>query len=330
MTSQKFRWAISSPGAIAVEFATSIRSSSSAEVVAVASRDLGRATAFAAANGIRTAHGSLEELVASPEVDGVYVCSPVHAHAAAVEVIAAAGKAILIEKPFATSAAEAEAMFVIAKQHKVFLMEAMWTRFLPSWRQIRALVDGGRIGEVQGVQASLGYPILGRTRDDVLLDPTKGGGSLLEVGVYPAQLLQDYLGVPTKVDAAIVESETGVDVSVAAALTFGDRIATIGSSLTQSLPNSATISGTYGSIYVPPFFHGAHRFEIRTLNGNTSDPYFTVEQVEAAPEIGMLAYQAIHVAERVAEGQIESDVMSPLDTIATLRIIDAVRDAGRA
>ena len=330
MTSQKFRWGISSPGAIAVEFAASIRSSPSAEVVAVASRDLGRATTFAEANGIGTAYGSLEELATSPQVDGVYVCSPVHAHAAAVDVIAAAGKAILIEKPFATSAAEAEAMFAIAKRHKIFLMEAMWTRFLPSWQQIRALVDGGRIGEVQAVQASLGYPILGGTRDDVLLDPTKGGGSLLEVGVYPVQLLQGYLGVPTKVDAAIVESQTGVDVSAAAALTFGDKIATIGSSLTQSLPNSATISGTYGSIYVPPFFHGAHRFEIRTLNGNTSDPYFTVEQVEAAPEMGMLAYQAIHVAERVAEGQIESDVMGPLDTIAALRIIDAVRDAGRA
>ena len=330
MSSQKFRWGISSPGAIAIEFASSIRSSPSAEVVAVASRDLGRAQAFADAHEIGTAFGSLEDLAASPDVDGVYVCSPVHAHSAAVDVIAAAGKAILIEKPFATSAAEAEAMFAAAKRHRVFLMEAMWTRFLPSWQQIRALVDGGRIGEVQAVQASLGYPILGGTRDDILLDPTKGGGSLLEVGVYPAQLLQGYLGVPTNVDASIVESQSGVDVSVAAALSFGDKIATFGSSLTQSLPNSATISGTYGSIHVPPFFHAAHRFEIRTLNGRTADPYFSVELVEAAPEIGMLAYQAIHVADRVAEGQIESDVMGPLDTIATLRIIDAVRDAGRA
>jgi predicted dehydrogenase len=330
MSGQKFRWGISSPGAIAVEFAKSIRSSPSAEVVAVASRDLGRAKKFAETHDIGISFGSLEDLATSPDIDGVYVCSPVHAHAAAVDVIAAAGKAILIEKPFAISATEAEAMFATAKRHKVFLMEAMWTRFLPAWQQIRALADGGRIGEIQAVQASLGYPILGGTRDDVLLDPAKGGGSLLEVGVYPAQLLQGYLGVPTRVQAAVVQSRTGVDISVAAGLTFGDKVASIQSSLTQSLPNSATISGAFGSIHVPPFFHAAHRYEIRTLNGRTSDPYFTVESVEAAPEIGMLAYQAIHVAERVEAAKIESDVMSPSDTVETLRIIDAIRDVGQA
>ena len=257
MSDQRFRWGISSPGAIAVEFIRSIRTTSSAEVVAVASRDLGRARAFADEHGVGSAFGSLEDLAASPDVDGVYVCSPVHAHAAAVDVIAAAGKAILIEKPFATSAAEAEAMFATATRHKVFAMEAMWTRFLPAWQQIRGLVDGGRIGEVQAAQASLGYPILGGTRDELLLDPSRGGGSLLEVGVYPAQLLQGYLGTPTEVSAAAVDATTGVDLSVAAGLTFGDRVASMQSSLTQSLPNSATISGTYGSIHVPSFFHAS-------------------------------------------------------------------------
>lgn len=330
MSSQKFRWGISSPGAIAVEFIASIRTTSSAEVVAVASRDLGRARAFADAQGIHTAFGSLEDLVASPDVDGVYVCSPVHAHAAALETAAAAGKAVLIEKPFATSAAEAEAMFAAAQQHGVFAMEAMWTRFLPSWQQIHALVEGGRIGEINAIQASLGYPILGGSRDDVLLDPAKGGGSLLEVGVYPAQLLQGYLGVPTRVSAAIVESQTGVDVSVTAGLTFGDTIASMQSSVTHWLPNSATISGSFGSIHVPPFFHGARRFEIRTLNGRTEDPYFSVEPVEVDTPLGPLAYEAVHVADRAAEGKTESDVMSPADTVATLRILEAIRDAARA
>ena len=329
MSGRKFRWGISSPGAIAVEFITSIRTTQSAEVVAVGSRDLGRARAFADTHGVGAAFGSLEELAASPDVDGVYVCSPVDAHAAAVEVIAAAGKAILIEKPFATSAAEAEAMFARAKHHKVFVMEAMWTRFLPAWQQIRALVDGGRIGEIHAAQATLGFPILGGTRDDFLLDPSRGGGSLLEVGVYPAQLLQGYLGAPTGIAAASVQSESGVDLSVAAALTFGDRVGSMQTSLTQWLPNSATISGAYGSIHVPSFFHGARRFDIHTLNGNTEDPYFSVERVEVETELGPLAYQALHVAERVARGETNSDVMSPGDTVATLRILDAIRDAGR-
>ena len=327
MSVQKFRWGLSSPSGIAVEFTQSIRTSSSAEVVAVGSRDLGRARAFADTHAIDAAFGSLEELAASPDVDGVYVCSPVHAHAAAVDVIAAAGKAILIEKPFATTAAEAEAMFATAKRHNAFLMEAMWTRFLPSWQQIRALVDGGRIGEIQAIQASLGFPILGGARDDFLLDPTKGGGSLLEVGVYPAQLLQGYLGIPTRVEAAAVESQTGVDISVAAGLTFGDTVATMQSSMTKWLPNTATISGSFGNIHVPPFFHGARRFEIRTLNGRMEDPYFTVELIEVETALGPLAYQALHVADRVEEGTTESDVMSPADTIATLRIIEAIRDA---
>ena len=330
MSGQKFRWGISSPGAIAVEFVRSIRTSSSADVVAVASRDLRRATAFAEQHRVRSAFGSLEELAASPDVDGVYVCSPVDAHATAVEVIAAAGKPILIEKPFATSAAEAEAIFATATRHKVFVMEAMWTRFLPAWQQIRALVDGGRIGEITAAQASLGFPILGGVRDDFLLDPSRGGGSLLEVGVYPAQLLQGYLGTPTRIVGAAVESESGVDLSVAAGLTFGDNTASMQTSLTQWLPNSATISGTYGSIHVPSFFHGARRFDIHTLNGNTEDPYFSVERVEVETELGALAYQALHVAEHVAAGKTESDVMSPGDTVATLRMLDAIREAARS
>jgi predicted dehydrogenase len=330
MSGKKFRWGLSSPGAIGVEFTRSIRTSSSAEVVAVGSRDMGRARAFADSHGIALAFGSLQELASSPDVDGVYVSSPVHAHAAALETIAAAHKAILVEKPFAKSADEAAAMFATARKYNVFAMEAMWTRFLPAWQRIRALVDGGRIGEVHAAHASLGFPILGGTRDDFLLDPVNGGGALLEVGVYPAQFLLSYLGSPTNVEAAIVESPMGVDLSVAAAFTFGDRTASMQSSMTQWLPNSATISGSFGSIHVPPFFHGARRFEIRTLNGRTEDPYFTVEPVEVETALGPLAYQALHVADRVSAGEIESDVMSPKDTIATLRIVETVRDAARS
>lgn len=330
MTSgQKFRWGLSSPAAIAREFTRSIDSSPSAEVVAVASRDLGRARAFADEHGIGSAFGSLAELAASPDVDGVYVCSPVYAHAAAVEVIAAAGKAILVEKPFATSAVEAEAIFATAEQHDVFLMEAMWTRFIPAWHQIRALVDAGRIGEVRSISASIGFGIVGGPRDEYLLDPAKGGGSLLEIGVYPVQLLQDYLGMPTQVEATIVESESGVDLSVAAGLTFGDKIASVQSSIAQLLPNSASISGTAGIIQVPAFFHAARSFEIHTLNGTAEHP-FSVERVDAEPDIGPLAYQAIHVAERIAKGETESDIMSPDDTVATLRIIDTIRESAHS
>jgi len=329
MSSKVFRWGLSSPASIAAEFTRAIRTSPSAEVVAVASRDLGRARAFADKHDVGSAFGSLEDLVASHEVDGVYVCSPVHAHAAALEVIAAAGKAVLIEKPFATCAAEAEAMFATAKRHEVFLMEAMWTRFLPAWQQIRALVDAGRIGEIRGASASLGFPIVGGARDNFLLDPAKGGGSLLEVGVYPAQFLQGYLGTPTAVAAAVIESETGVDLSVAAALTFGDKVASMQSSMTQLLPCSATISGTFGIIHVPAVFHAARRFEIHTLDGDAAHP-FSVELVDAEPSIDPLAYQAIHVAERIAQGEAESDIMSPGDTVAALRIIDAIRESGRS
>lgn len=328
MSDRPFRWGISSPASIAAEFTRSIKSAPSAEVVAVASRDLGRAKAFAGEHGIGAAFGSLAELAASPDIDGVYVCSPVHAHAAAVEVIAAAGKAILIEKPFAVNAAEAEAVFATAKRHNVFIMEAMWTRFLPAWRQIRALVDGGRIGEIRAISAGFGFSALGGSRDEFLLDPVQGGGSLLEVGVYPIQLIQDYLGTPTRVEAVIRESGKGADLDVSAALFFGEKMATVQSSMTQLLPGSASLSGTFGVIHVPAFFHAARRFEIQTLDGDAVHP-FSLERIDAEPEIGPLAYQAVHVAERIAQGETESDIMSPDDTVATLRIIDAIREAAR-
>jgi predicted dehydrogenase len=220
-------------------------------------------------------------------------------------------------------------MFATARRHNVFVMEAMWTRFLPAWQRIRALVDGGRIGEIRAASANLGFSLLGSARDELLLDPEKGGGTLLEIGVYPVQFLQDYLGTPTGLEAAIIESDSGVDLSVAAGLTFGDKIATLQSSITQLLPSSATISGTFGVIHVPAFFHAARRFEIHTLDGDAAHP-FSTELVDAEPALGPLAYQAIHVAERIAQGEPESDIMSPGDTVAILRIIEAIRESARS
>lgn len=326
MTREPFRWGLSSPGAIAAEFTRSIRTTGSAQVVGIASRDRGRAHAFAAENGIPHAYGSLAELAADPVIDGIYICSPVHAHADALEIVAGAGKAALIEKPFAPTAAEAIGMFAAAERQGTFVMEAMWTRFLPAWQQVDALIADGRIGEVQSVSASLGFPIIGGTRDRNLLDPGRGGGSLLEVGVYPAQLLQRHLGAPTQITALSVDSGTGVDLSVAASLRFGDKTATFQSSMTVMLPNSATIAGSAGSIIVPPFFHAAEHYEVHTLTGRMKDP-FTVERFDAGfATIGPLAYQALHVADRVRAAQIDSDIMSPADTIASLHLLDAIRD----
>lgn len=328
-TRKPFRWGLSSPGAIAVQFTKSIHTTDSAEVMGIASRDIGRAGAFAAENGIPHAYGSLRELAVDPRIDGVYICSPVHAHAAAVEIVAAAGKAALIEKPFAVSAEEAAGMFRTARRHSTFVMEAMWTRFLPVWRGVDRLIADGAIGEVESVSASLGFPIIGGPRDSNLLDRGRGGGSLLEVGVYPAQLLQRYLGVPTQIVALQVDSDTGVDLSVAASLLFGGKTATFQSSMSAMLPNTATIVGSAGSVIIPPFFHAATKYEVHSLTGRMQDP-FTVEVVDGGFDIGPLAYQALHVADRVDARQIVSDIMPPEDTIATLRLLDGIRESACA
>ncbi|MFN8568711.1 MAG: Gfo/Idh/MocA family oxidoreductase [Kouleothrix sp.] len=181
------RWGILGTGSIAGQFARGLAALDDAKLVAVGSRTAAAAAGFAQRVGAERAHGSYAELAHDPQVDAIYIATPHPLHHANTLLCLGAGKAVLCEKPFAINAGEAAAMIDAARARGLFLMEAMWTRFLPHMLRLRELLAAGVIGELRMLQADFGF----RTEFNPhsrLFDPALGGGALLDVGIYPVSL----------------------------------------------------------------------------------------------------------------------------------------------
>jgi predicted dehydrogenase len=286
-----------------------------AALVAVGSRSQSSADAFAAEHGIERAHGSYEDLWADDGVDIVYVASP-HSHHCEMTIAALdAGRHVLCEKAFAHNADEARQMVDAARRNQRFLMEAMWTWFIPAVVEIKHRIASGEIGKVEGIHADFGIRVLdedGRHRRVDL-----AGGALLDVGIYPICFARFLLGEPAEVRALGMLGPTGVDVNVGGVLSFpSGAVATFHTSLETTTSLRATIHGTAGRIDVDPPFFFTSAF---TVHPDGGDP----QRVEI-PNQG-LAHEAAHAMARIRDGQLESDVL-PLDTtIATMELLDEFR-----
>jgi predicted dehydrogenase len=311
------RWGILGAGGIAAAFADAVRAGTRAQVVAVGSRDHARAERFATAHGIPTTHVGYRDLVEDPQVDVVYVATPHSEHREHALLAIAAGKHVLVEKAFTRNAAEAEEVLAAARAAGVFVMEAMWTRFLPHVAALHQVIESGEIGEVVAVHADHGqyFPFDPAHR---LYDPALAGGALLDLGVYPVAFAQDFLGVPTAVHAVGSLTETGVDGQVSVVLSYGDRTqASLTTTLWARTPTTAAISGTEGTITVEGAFYAPTSFRVERRDGRS---WAFRQPVERG-----LQYEAAEVARRVAEGATESPRMSWSDTLAVLRTTDEIR-----
>jgi predicted dehydrogenase len=310
------RWGVMGPGKIAAQFADAVDQLDDGEIVAVASRSVERAAAFAGRFGIRSAYDDARALVEDPEVDAVYVATPASRHAADTLLAVEARKAVLCEKPFALDAAEAQAMVDAARARRTFLMEAMWSRFLPAYRALVDLLGEGRIGEPLLVEGDFGY----RTAVDPAdrhFDPALGGGALLDLGVYPVQLCTLVLGVTDRVAAEGVIGETGVDEQVAAVLHHpGGRLGVVKAALTVPLACEARIAGSDGWIDVPAFMHCPHWLDV----GGPSP-----ERIDAGYEGEGLRFEVAEVHRCLADGLTESPGMPLDETVAIAGVLDAVR-----
>ena len=189
------KWGIVAPGGIANKFADAVRDFTAGTVVAVGSRDAGRAADFAEGHGIPRSYGSYADLVADDEVEAVYVASPHSGHQEHALLAINAGKHVLIEKALARNSSEVEDIFAAAQQHRVLAMEAMWTRHLPHMAEVRRRVADGAIGEIVTLAADHGQA-LDLPNDHRLKSPELAGGALLDLGVYPIAFCVDLLGAP--------------------------------------------------------------------------------------------------------------------------------------
>jgi predicted dehydrogenase len=316
------RWGVIGTGGIAASFVRDTAGLPDMRIVAVGSRSQASADRFGAEHGVERRHPTYEALVEDPEVDAVYVATPHPLHAQNALAAIAAGKHVLVEKPFTMDGAQASEVVAAARAAGVFCMEAMWTRFLPHAVRIRRLIADGAIGEVRTVAADLGmnFPPDPTHR---LYAPELGGGALLDLGIYPVSWVFMVLGTPTSVTAVADPAFTGVDGQTTAVLRYPGGVHGIATcTLWARTSRRAWMAGTEGIIDVDADFYAPTSF---TLRRQGAEPERFERSDELAGEGKGLRYEAAEVARCVREGLLESPGMPLDETVEIMRTFDEIR-----
>jgi len=312
------RWGLIGTGGIAAAFAGDLELTDSGRVVAVGSRAADSADRFADRFGIPNRHGSYAELVADPEVDVVYVATPHPMHRADALLALRAGKPVLVEKPFTMNAAEAEEVVAAARDAKLFLMEAMWSRFLPHMAEVRRLLADGVLGEIVTVSADHGQ-WFERDAETRFFSPALGGGALLDLGIYTISFASMVLGPPDRVLAISEPAFTGVDAQTSMLFSYaGGAQAVLNCTVYAKSPTRGSIVGTEGRIEIDgDDFYAPNSF---TLIPRVGEPTrFDI------PHAGHgLRHQADEVARCLQAGLLESPLLPLDETVSIMRTLDAV------
>ncbi len=313
----KVRWGIIGAGKIARKFAEGLRFAKSAELVAIGSRSRQRAEQFATEFAVPHAHVGYENLASDDEVDAVYIATPHPMHKPNSILCLQAHKAVLCEKPFTVNAPEAEQVIAEARRQQVFIMEAMWTRFVPPIAKLRQLLAQGAVGDVRMVMADFGY----RAEWDPqgrALSPALAGGGLLDVGVYGISLASMVLGPPQRVTGLAHIADTGVDEQAAVVLGYdGGALAVLVCAVRTDTPGEATVIGTEGRIQLGRgWWHGSTMTLVRGKER---------EIFEIPTDGNGFNYEADEVAQCLADGKTQSDVLPLDETLAIMRTMDEIR-----
>jgi len=316
------RWGILGCGRIARKFASDLRLVQDAELTALGSRNRETAEAFAKDFPAKNIHISYEALVNDAEVDVIYIATPHNFHHEHTMLCLQHNKAVLCEKPFAINAKQSREMIAVARKRNVFLMEALWSKFLPHYNKMQQMIRSGMVGEIKSVLIQFGFkpvpPIPAR-----IFDPALAGGTMLDIGIYNAFFALSVLGKPDFIDAVMTPASTGIDEQCAVTFRYSNgALAQLFSSFSSNLATEADINGTQGRIRL------AHRF----YAPDTTIEYYTDkpdsrEIIPVDKEEGWgYQYQARHVCECLRNGLTESTVMSFADTLLLIETLDAIRE----
>lgn len=318
---EKVRWGILGCGKIAAKFASDLRLVKDAMLVAVASRDGEKAAEFGRTYGAQLVFDNYEALVSSA-IDVVYVATPHSFHHAHTMLCLNARKSVLCEKPFAMNRMQAQEMFQTAKSNGVFVMEAFWSKFLPQYRKVIELINGGAIGRISFIQADFGFrapePVPAR-----LWDPLLGGGSILDIGIYPVFLAQSLLGKPEEVKASVTLYPSGVDQQCVIAMKHkSGALSSLSSTFSVDTPVQAVIAGTEGRIELRNRFHNA------TAQVFLAKDRDSLQEVEVYREDGYgYQFEAQHVTDCLVNKLTESPVHTYQDTLDLMETLDRIRAA---
>jgi predicted dehydrogenase len=318
MTMIDIRWGIIAPGRIAHKFAQDLQHVPGAKLLAVASRSLERAQAFAAQYDAPYAYGSYEAILECPDLDAVYIASPHTGHHAQTLMCLNAGIAVLCEKPFAMNSAQVQEMVDLARSKQVFLMEALWSRFMPTILKTKALIDEGAIGKLVGIKADFGFkaPFNPEART---FNKELGGGALLDIGIYPLFLSYLVLGMPTQIAASAVFGTTSVDESTGMSLQYADgTFAFLDCTFMAKTPCEGLVYGEKGFIKIHSRWHESKTVTLELYDGTTQTFDFD------RPTFGY-DYEAAHVAECLQQNLTESPVWTLNDSLNLMALLDQVR-----
>lgn len=311
------KWGIVGPGIIANKFAKAIKNVSGAELTAVASRSEDRGREFAEKYDIPNVFVGYEEMANSAIVDAVYIATPHPFHKSCAEIFLNAKKHVLCEKPVCINAKQAVELMECAKRNNVFLMEAMWTRFLPAIHEALEISQSGEIGEIRGVQADFCYSCEPE-EDPKLYRNDMAGGSLLDVGVYGLNFAAIFLGNNPKHIVSISDVSNGVDCQTDILMKYENgAIASVSSAVNVAKPETGYIYGTKGYIALPCFY-GAREIVVHVDNQ---------ERHISKPSIGDGFEEEIYeVCRCICEGRLESDIMPMSESIRILEQMDCIRE----
>ena len=316
---RKIRWGILGTGAIARKFAEGLKLLPDAELLAVGSRAARTAEKFADAFQIPHRYAGYDKLASDSDVDVVYVATPHPFHMENTLTCLNAGRAVLCEKPFAVNASQATRMVNIARNKRLFLMEAMWTRFLPVMVKVRRLLDQQVVGEVRLLQADFGFKGKWNPKGR-LFNPELAGGALLDVGVYTVSFASMvFKKSPKEISAMAHIGRTGVDEQ--SAMLFGynnGQLAVLSCAVRTETPQQAFIMGTKGTISIYPHFWRATSATI-SVEGKK-------DRVFKVPLDGYgLDHQAREVMRCLRAGKLESEVMPLDESIQIMKTMDKIR-----
>jgi predicted dehydrogenase len=315
------RWGVIGTGAIAAAWVEDMGMTDSGTVVAVGSRKLETAERFADRWGIPNRHASYEELVADAEVDAVYVATPHPLHSPCAQLALRAGKPALVEKPFTVNAAEAEELVALARSEGLFLMEAMWTRWLPHIVEVRRLLAEGALGKLASVTADHGQ-WFAPDRDFRRFARELHSGALADLGVYPVSFASMVLGTPERIVSLITPAPDGGDEMTSMVFGYASGAqALLNCSISGKSPTRGAIVGSDARIEIDGDFYRPSSFSLISRDGVET-------RFEVRHEGWGLRHQADEVARCLHEGLLESPVMPLDESISIMQTMDAVRAQG--
>ncbi|MCX7325977.1 MAG: Gfo/Idh/MocA family oxidoreductase [Hyphomicrobiales bacterium] len=336
------RWGIVGTGVIAGRFAADLPRARNAVLTAVTSRSSANVARFVASHG-GVAYDTLTQMLSADMVDAVYVATPNTTHFGIALAAMEAGKAVLVEKPLAATSAEAEELALFAASRGVFLMEAMWTRFLPAIAFVRSALRDGTLGEIRHVTADLSF-LKAYDPKSRFFDPMLGGGALLDLGVYPVSLCLDLFGLPDEMHGTWQPAPSGVDLSATISMRFGRTMVELSCGFDRLGDNRLIIEGSKATLVVQPPFIAARTIiegrdgpalRLARISGRTLLARAAGKLVRSVKLPGLkrhafgydghgLQFEADAVAEALSKGWSQHAIAPHNHSIKTLQIIEKV------